>query len=208
MIRRASISPRRALVALLLPLPGLCGGTDVRAQTQWQVDSASIRFEIRNAGLPVRGSFSGLHAEAGFDPTMPGRGAVVASIDAATIETGIGLRDRHLRRPGYFDVERYPRMRLESVRLTSADKPGRYTGIFILEIKGTRREVSFPFTFTTAGPAGRFAATFTIDRRDFGIGESSIILADDVTIYVDVMVRSVSRAAPPHNSPRSIRSTA
>jgi polyisoprenoid-binding protein YceI len=150
----------------------------------WAVDTASVTFEIRNAGLPVRGSFGGLEATVCFDPDEPAAGSIVASIDPATIDTGIGLRDRHLARRGYFEVAKYGRIQMRSVRLDRA--AAGYTGTFALRIRDVEREVEIPFTFEGSGANARIAGSLDLNRLDWGIGKESLILSDDVTITVEL----------------------
>ena len=135
-------------------------------------------------------SFAGLEADVRFDPDDIGRGAIVASVDASTIDTGVGIRDRHLRKRDYFDVERYPRIRMESLAIERG-AGDTHNGTFLLDIKGVHRKVSVPFTFAMRDDGGTFAGSFAINRRDYRIGTSSLILSDDVTVHVTVVVSRV-----------------
>lgn len=165
------------------------GGDAARAA--WAVDSASVTFEIRNAGLPVSGSIGGLEATVCFDPDEPTAGSIVASVDPGTIDTGIGLRDRHLMRRGYFEVEKYGRIEMRSVSLDRAGAG--YTGTFALRIRDIEREVDVPFTFERSGDGAAIAGSLTLNRLDWGIGKESLILADTVTITVGLtLVRASS----------------
>jgi polyisoprenoid-binding protein YceI len=193
--RSGSVGPgvalvRGARISIVLSVALLLSTGRIAAQTKsapaWSVDSASITFEIRNAGFPVHGSFGGLQADIGFDPAHPEAGRIVASIDPETVETGIAMRDRHLVRHGWFDVRRFGRITMRSVRLLTAGDGG-YRGRFVLGIRDVEREVEVPFTFSSSGTTARMAGTVTIDRLDFGIGERSIVLSNDVRI--DVVLR-------------------
>ncbi|MCZ6760683.1 MAG: YceI family protein [Gemmatimonadetes bacterium] len=175
------------LFLVLLPLCGV-----MQAQPQWQVESASVTFEIKNAGLRVHGSFTGLEADVRFDPEYPERSAILASIDASTVDTGIGLRNKHLRKREYFHVDQYPRIRMESVRMEKRESDT-YSGTFLLDLKGIQREVTVPFTFTPHGQGSTFMGSFMINRLDFGVGESSIILADDITVRLTIEVLSIDQ---------------
>jgi polyisoprenoid-binding protein YceI len=165
---------------LLLATPAASLG----AQEAWQVDSASVRFEVRNAGFPVHGSFEGVEAEVCFDPLHPEAGTLVGLVDPATIDTGIRLRDRHLQRREYFHVERFGAVELRSLHLRGAGDG--YAGTFLLRIRDVEREIEIPFRFDASGPGARLAGTLTIDRLDYGLGKKSLVLADEVA--VDVVV--------------------
>ena len=149
--------------SIFLPLLALCGV--LHAQPQWQVDSASVAFDITNAGLPVHGSFAGLEADVRFDPDNPGHSKILASIDASTVDAGISLRNKHLRKHAYFYVDRYPSIRMESVRIEKKNSD----------------------TYN-----GTFEGLLTINRLDFGIGESSVILSNIVTVHLIVEVSRMS----------------
>lgn len=151
----------------------------------WSVSSSSVTFKIKNAGLTVSGSFSGLEAKIVFDGEKASGNKIEASIDAKSINTGINARDNHLRKAEYFDADTYPKIRMSAV-LFSKQGPGKYTGYFSLTLKNTTRAVSVPFEFRESGSQATFTGSFTINRKDFGIGESSWIMADDVTVTITV----------------------
>jgi polyisoprenoid-binding protein YceI len=49
-------------------------------------------------------------------------------------------------------------------------------------IKGKTKMISVPFTFTESNAKGTFKGSFTINRLDFGVGESSFVMGDDVSV--------------------------
>ena len=87
------------------------------AQTAWKPTKATVSFTIRNAGFNVNGSFGGFAGTLLFDPAMPEKSKLSASIETAGINTGNGTRDGHLRKPDYFDVAAHPRITLTSVSI-------------------------------------------------------------------------------------------
>lgn len=147
--------------------------------------ATSVNFQIRNAGIIVTGSFSDLQTDIRFDPARLTESSLSASVDAASIRTGISLRDAYLKKRGYLDTEQYPRIQLVSKRIQKL--PGnRYLGLFDLTIRGISQAVEFPFTYTPTGSTGRFVGQFRINRQNFSIGGGSLVLADDVDILLDV----------------------
>lgn len=154
---------------------------------KWTLTGSSVTFEIKNAGLVVKGTFKGLEAAIGFDPAKPAEGAITASIDAATIDTGIGLRDKHLKKEAYFYVEKYPRITMVSTKIEkTGDKT--YLGYFDVTVKGITKTVNFPFTFVQNGNNGVFRGDLTLNRLNYQVGESSWIMADDVKISIQANV--------------------
>jgi polyisoprenoid-binding protein YceI len=154
---------------------------------QWQVNTAAVKFEINNAGFPVLGSFSDLEADIHFDPKRPEKGSILASVDAATIDTGIDLRNKHLKKRDYFDVEKYPRIHMISVSIKKIEKDV-YQGIFKVQIKDLSKEVPLHFSFIDGDSSAKFSGGFQFNRLDFGLGEESIILADEVKVLLELEV--------------------
>jgi polyisoprenoid-binding protein YceI len=155
----------------------------------WHVDTATVTFVVRNAGLPVQGSFDGVQARVCFDPARPVEGTLGGTIDPGTIHTGIDMRDRHLQRHGWFDVPRYGMIEMRSLRLDRAADG--YAGTFLLRIRDVEREVKVPFGFERKDAGARIAGTLTIDRLDYGLGKPSVVLSDDVeiTVVLDLLPR-------------------
>lgn len=174
---------RRGLAATLGAL--LAGAAPLGAQVPlWRVDTAEVAFEIRNAGLPVHGSFDRVEARVCFDPMRPEASSLSGTIGPGTIRTGIDMRDHHLQRRGWFEVAKFGRIEMRSLRLRKTS--GGYAGTFTLRIRDVRREVEVPFTFEPRGGGARLMGELTIDRLDYGLGKPSIVLSDNVRIRVEL----------------------
>ena len=163
------------------------------AQTNWVVDSSSVTFEILNAGIAVNGSFDGLNANIKFDPEDLSRSKVIASIEAGTVNTGIRIRDKHLRKPDYFFTDSFPTIQLTCEDFYSGDDGG-FTGNWTLALKGHDKPVSIPFTFKQNSSIARIEGSFVINRREFDIGGRSPILADEVTVAIVVWAHHAKQA--------------
>ena len=174
----------RALFAILLSLFVVRQGV---AQEQPQAAGSSIQFKIKNLGFNVTGSLGAIAGQIRFDPAHPEEAAFDVSVDAATINTDNGMRDDHLRGESYFNVQRYPRIRLVSTRVT-AGKKGTYQFTGQLTIKDHTKEISFPFTATEAGGGHRFVGAFTINRKDFDVGGFSTI-SNELEVTLDVTAK-------------------
>ena len=159
------------------------------AQKQWQVQTSSVTFKIKNAGLTVDGKFGTLQAVILFDTNDLEKASIEASIETKTINTGIGGRDSHLRKPDYFDVEKYPKISMKSQKISKLAS-GNYEGIFNLTIKGNTKEVKIPFSYKENGNAATFAGEFALNRLDYKVGSSSWLMSDNVTIKISLSVTS------------------
>ena len=155
----------------------------VSAQARWKAVSSAITFSIKNAGLNVSGKLSGFQSELNFYPEHLASSGIVASVEVNSINTGIDLRDKHLKKEEYFDAANYPKIEMSSVAFEKLAE-GYFKGKFKLTIKKTSKEITIPFYYTENGNTAQLKGTFTINRRDFEVGGSSWTMSDTVTISI------------------------
>lgn len=149
---------------------------------------STVQFTIQNFGFDVTGSFKGLNGTIDFDRDKPGAARFDVEIDAAGINTDNSLRDEHLRGESYFDVKKYPNIRLQSVKIEAGNKPGSYLLQGKLTIKNNTQNVSFPFTATPVADGYRFTGTFRIKRKDFSVGGTSTI-SDELEVNLNIIAK-------------------
>ena len=152
---------------------------------EWVVSSSSVKFKIKNAGFNIDGVFSGLTAKIFFDTSKGYGNSIEATIEVKSVNTGNGTRDGHLKKIDYFDVEKFPSITMKAT-LMPKEKDGSFKGYFKLTIKGKTKDVFVPFTFTEKDSKATIRGSFMINRLDFGVGESSMILSDNATIIIEV----------------------
>jgi polyisoprenoid-binding protein YceI len=156
----------------------------------WKVNKADIQFTIKHGfGTTADGDFKLKEAKIVFNPTNLAQTQIEAIVLTTTISTGLGIRDKVLRKTDYFDCEHYPEMSLKYVGGIKSVTKNQYTGQFKLKIKATEKLLTLPFTATITGDKAQFATQFTINRLDYKVGESSFALGDDVK--VDIKVEAV-----------------
>lgn len=155
--------------------------------TEWSVVSSSVKFKIKNAGFNVDGTFTGLVAIVRFDASKSYGNSIEASIDAKSVNTKNESRDHHLKKADYFDVEKYPKITMKAT-IFSKEKDGSYKGYFKLTIKNKSSDFFVPFTIIEKDGKMTMNATFTINRLDYGVGESSMILSNNATITINVIL--------------------
>lgn len=153
--------------------------------TKHTVSKSSVTFQIKNLGINVGGSFSGLKADIDFDPEHPESGSIEASVQANTVNTDSETRDSHLKSDAFFDAEKYPEIKMKSVSFKH-NSGYNYTGIFNLTIKDKTNQVQVPFTYTENSNDGEFKGTLKIKRTDYGVGGKSMVMSNDVTILIYV----------------------
>jgi polyisoprenoid-binding protein YceI len=151
-------------------------------------EGSKVSFKVGNLGFDVPGSFTGLQGNIKFDPINPSGSNFDVTIDANTVNTNNSLRDSHLKNESYFDVKNYPRIRLVSKAISTANKNGSYTMTGQLTIKDKTLDISFPFTAQQLNDGFVFKGTFKINRKDFGVGGTSTI-SNEVEISLNVIAK-------------------
>lgn len=171
------------------------------ARTTYQIDPGASRVEFTIPKrlffvkhLLVTGRFADVQGTISFDEQEPANARAEVSIGAASVDTRMGKRDKHLRKADFFDVERHPTLTFMSQRVETIDGPaGRYRVIGDLTVRGVIREAQLDATYTPAtsgGPQRRIKLTLTgaLNRRDFGMvwNQPYIDVADDLTITLQI----------------------
>ena len=152
------------------------------------ITRAAITFKTKNMGIGVDGTIGGLQADVHFNPADLAASSIEASADVNTLNTDNSSRDEHLRAEGFFDAANYPKIFLKSVAIKHRSG-NNYTSQFNLTIKGKTRQVDIPFTLTQSNGTSTFKGSFKINRLDYGIGSSSMVLADEVNINIDAAAK-------------------
>ncbi len=151
----------------------------------WQVneDDYAIKFSTKGAS----GTIKGLKGTIDFDRNDLARARFDVTVDVHTINTGLGLKNRHAKAEDFLDADRYPTIRFVS----TAIKPSG-TGFLAdgqLTIKGVSRPVSIPFTFEGSEAEGSFRGEFSVNRKDYNLEKKRIGETIDVELVVPVTKR-------------------
>jgi polyisoprenoid-binding protein YceI len=163
----------------------------VVAQTFSPVDEKeSVKFIIANLGFDVDGSLKGVKGKIVFDENNLAASSFDVTVDANTINTGNGTRDKHLRGNDYFDVSAHPQLKITSTRVAKSTTAGYYVLFAKLTIKGVTKDISFPFKALAENGGIRFTGSFKIKRRDFGVGGRSTV-SNDVEIKLNVFAKKL-----------------
>jgi len=155
--------------------------------TEWTIVSSKVTFKIKNAGFTVDGKFGVVAGKIIFDGDKIDNNSIDANIDSKSINTGNDSRDGHLKKKEYFDVETFSKINMKATSF-SKEKNGTFKGNFKLTLKSKSKDVIIPFSFTETDSKAVFKGIFTINRQDYGVGESSMILSDNATISMEINV--------------------
>lgn len=163
----------------------------VNAQaTYLPVDAQSkVHFVIRNFGIKTGGDFSRLSGLIKFAPDKLAGSVFDITVNASTVDTDNSMRDDHLKKAEYFDVENFKTIGFKSTKVTLSSVAGRFYVIGDLTIKGITKPIEFGFGATPKDGGYVFDGEFSINRRDFGVGGKSISISDNLTVSLSVFAK-------------------
>src|ERR1700751_5695129 len=133
-------------------------------------DRSAITFKIKNMWglLNVKGHFT----EFSGDGQLTGKGAVFGRLDirTASLSTGIGRRDRHLRSADFFDVDRFGEINVVVTAVHPTE--GRSADLRVnFTIKGVTAPLPLPASITELEDGSiQIAAEAKVDRAQFDLG--------------------------------------
>lgn len=154
------------------------------AFAQVKVAKTKITFQIKNLGINTSGFFGNMQANIQFDPATLATSTIEANVDVNSINTDNDTRDEHLRSDEFFDAAKYPKITMRSVSFKH--KSGNnYSGQFTVTMKDKTKVFEVPFTYIPAANGATFKGSFKLNRLDFGVGEKSLVLSNDVTISIE-----------------------
>src|ERR1700722_12247921 len=172
------------------------------AQTTWNIDPAhsTAQFTVRHLGISnVTGSFTKVSGTVVLNDKDITQSQVAASIDVNSVDTRVEARDKDLKSPNFFDVEKYPTIEFKSKKITGS--AGKWEVVGDLTIHGATHEV----TLDVDGPSSEVAdpwgnarrgisATTSINRQDFNLtynkmlGTGEAMIGDTVKIQIDAEI--------------------
>jgi len=152
------------------------------------VDATSnVGFTIKNFGLTVDGSLIGLKGAIIIDEKKQLVSSIDVTVDVNSIDTKNDRRDKHLRADDYFDAEKFPTMLIKSSSIVSTKTVGSFVLNATLTIKDVSKSISFPITVVRSSNGYILSGNFEIDRLDYSVGKSSMVLANLVKVNLKVL---------------------
>ena len=144
---------------------------------RYQIVTAETQttFEVAFLGvLTVRGTIPGMRGTIDYHTADVRRWAVQADLPLADIDTGIRVRDAHLRSADYLDVARYPIAAFRSTGVECRDRDMQVHGLLAVRDRAKPVVITceYPDAPASDGNGGEHVTIrggLMINRRDFGI---------------------------------------
>src|SRR5262245_49777920 len=192
--RFLSLAGAATLAISLLP-----GAGAVSASESLKIDRnhSNVGFRVRHINTMVTGRFKEFEGTIEFDEQNKTASKVSATIQTASIDTNVEARDKHLKSPDFFDVDKNATITFSSTGV--ADVQGNKAKIKgQLTMHGVTKDVVLDTEFLgkAKDPRGDvrygFQASTKINRKDFGmtwgraLETGGVLVGDDVEITLDV----------------------
>ncbi|MFF3735086.1 YceI family protein [Streptomyces sp. NPDC002476] len=184
------------------------GGVELPPPGAWSLDPAhsSVAAVAQHLGISsVRGRFTEFSGRIEIADEVH-RSRVDAVITAASIDTGNGMRDKHLRSPDFLDTDRFPEITYRSDGLDPAG-PDRWTVHGVLSMRGVDRPVDLNLSYLGTGPdpwggvRAAFSATAELRRDDFAMNYNQVLQAGisaiGTTLRVELDIQAVQGESLP-----------
>lgn len=156
-------------------------------------EDSSIKFSVK-ASVKIDGSFEKWDGNLTFTSPDATSGALDVKIQAASVNTGSGMKDGKLKGKDFFDVKQDPLITFQSTKIVQTgpdtfDVQGNFT------IRGVTRPETLTLVVSGKGTgSGEIKGTMAFDRKDYGMnsGIPFIRVADRVEVTVDLKGKRVS----------------
>ena len=171
--------------------------TDYTGTYSFDKAHSFIGFKVTHMGLiDVPGFFRDFTGTVNYDAKDVSRSTVEFTAKATSADTGVKGRDDHLKKPEFFDVEKYPDITFKSTKVEKKGKNWMLTGDFTM--KGVTKSITFPFNIPGFLPPGErgskmgITAETSINRRDYGVNYGTTLpsgiaaISDNVTITLQI----------------------
>jgi len=168
------LAGRLARAALLLLV--LAGSAPAKAESlrfRIQPEASEITFRATSRLMNAEGHFGRFSGDVVADPARPTGARISLTIEAASLDTGIGMRDNHLRSADFFDIERFPTIAFQSVRVETAGRRATVTGS--LTLHGVTREIAVPVDVQITETALVASGEFIVNRGEYAMNYNSFL---------------------------------
>jgi len=160
------VGPKTVTLGLLLGLI-LAATAPLHAEVtrfRIQPQASEVAFHATSRLMNADGRFSRFAGDVTVDPADLHTARVTVRVEADSLDTGIAMRDRHLRSEDFFHVEKFPAITFESLRVEGAGR--RLLVVGRLSLRGVTREVRVPVDVSVAGNRLEARGQFDVKRTD------------------------------------------
>ncbi|HEY6300169.1 MAG TPA: YceI family protein [Candidatus Binatus sp.] len=181
------------LASALIPSLSQAQGVPVFAITPAE---SSIRFDVE-ASVAIKGTFDKWDATLTFASPDVTTGVLDVKIQAATVDTGSGLKNGKLKGSDFFDVDHNPLITFKSTKILQTG-PNTFELDGNFTIRGVTRPEKLTLTVSGVGTGtGTISGTLYFDRKDYGMNSGIPFIKIANRVEVNVALKGTRVSGPP-----------
>lgn len=168
---------------------------------------ADVLFSAKHLMVTtVRGLFTDVAGTVTLNEADPTASHAELVVKAASLDTGVGKRDDHLRSDDFFGVDTYPEIRVMSTAIR-AKRGNEYVVTADVTIRDVTRSVDFDVEFLGFFPGmdgvrhAGFTATAKVNRKDWNLNwnvaleSGGWLVGDTIKLEVEIAVVEITAVA-------------
>ncbi len=138
-------------------------------ESDWAVTDGTLAITIKQMGADVTGTFAEWTAAITFDPETVDDTKGTVAVDVSIGSLTLGSVTGQAMGADYFNAEAFPTAQFTAAILEAENG---YVADGVLRLRGAEVPLRLPFSLTLEGDVAQMTGTVTVDRRDFGIGDT------------------------------------
>ena len=159
--------------------------------------TSNIKFDVE-ASVAIAGTFKKWDATLTFTSPKVTDSVLFIKIDAASVDTGSGMKDSKLKSGDFFDVKKNPYITFKTTKVVQTG-PNTFELDGDFTIRGVTRQEKLTLNLTGGKGTGHGTVTGTMafDRKDYGMNSGIPFIKIANRVEVDVSLTADRVSGPP-----------
>ncbi|MGA7638207.1 MAG: YceI family protein [Candidatus Acidiferrales bacterium] len=157
---------------------------------------SSMKFDVE-ASVAIKGTFDKWNATLTFTSTDVSTGVLDIEIQAASVDTGSGMKNGKLKGKDFFDVGNNPLITFKSTKVVQTG-PDTFEVDGNFTIRGVTRPEKLTLKVSGVGTgSGTITGTMAFDRKDYGMNSGIPFIKIANRVEVNVALKGKRVSGPP-----------
>jgi polyisoprenoid-binding protein YceI len=155
-----------------------------------------MKFDVE-ASVAIKGTFDKWEATLTFTSPDVTTGVLDIKIQAASVDTGSGMKNGKLKSKDFFDVQKNPLITFKSTKIVQTG-PDTFEVDGDFTIRGVKKAEKLTLTVFGKGTgSGEIKGTMAFDRKDYGMNSGIPFIKIANRVEVNVALKGKKVSGPP-----------
>ncbi|HXN97803.1 MAG TPA: YceI family protein [Candidatus Acidoferrales bacterium] len=187
----------RAILILIFATVSLPAYAQNDQKRELVKEDSRIEFHASSTFAKVVGVFHSWEADLKMSGDKFETASLEIEIEAESVTTGSGLRDKEAKGKNFFEVKEYPKIRFVSKSITPDSDPSKFRMDADLTLRGITKPVSVAITLRPQENGHQHVdGDFSFNRRDFGMTHNAPLNKVANTVEVQFHLHVKDAAVP------------